>query len=208
MQGGSSSVSEAIQTSWSLAKARKDETDGWAEAKKKGGDTLYSKKYDDCPINCFKVVGVVEGVKPQQLVDMMWAWREEKWKLIDPQIDTWQIIDEIDDNNRVIHQTSKLTWPIHNRDMVMASGRIHESDGTHALVFRSVTHDKAGEKEGVVRATVLMSGWVFSPEGDGTKVNRIVHVNPEGHIPAAVVNHFSKSILKAIACIREAAASQ
>jgi hypothetical protein len=61
----------------------------------------------------------------------------------------WEIVDEVDENTRVVRQVNKLSWPLSNRDMALASGRV-ESDGTHALVFRSVEHDK-------VRTTTIIS---------------------------------------------------
>ena len=53
----------------------------------------------------------------------------------------WEIVDEVDENTRVVRQVNKLSWPLSNRDMALASGRV-EADGTHALIFRSVEHEK------------------------------------------------------------------
>lgn len=53
----------------------------------------------------------------------------------------WEIVDEVDENTRVVRQVNKLSWPLSNRDMALASGRV-EANGTHALIFRSVEHEK------------------------------------------------------------------
>jgi len=201
MQGGSGSPSAVVQEAWALAKERKDETDGWQEEKKDDAATMWSKNFAANPINCFKVQGTIQA-KPQQLADMMWGWRKEEWQRFAPDIDTWEIIEEVDDNTRILRQVNKLTWPLSNRDMCLAAGRITEGD-THALVFRSTINEKVPANSSNVRANVILSAFIFTPDGDNTKLTRIIHVNPEGNIPTSVVNMNAKATHAVVQTFRQ-----
>jgi len=54
----------------------------------------------------------------------------------------WEIVEEVDENTRVIRQVNKLSWPLSNRDMALASARVEGENDTHAIVFRSIEHEK------------------------------------------------------------------
>ena len=192
------SPKQAIEEAWNRANTLASETEGWKEEKKDDVAFLTSKNFEGCPVNCFKVVGVVNAT-PKAAVDLLWGWRKEEWQRFAPDIEDWEIVDEVDENTRVVRQVNKLSWPLSNRDMALASGRV-ESDGTHALIFRSVEHDKVPVVSKNVRANVLLSGFVFAPEGDSkSTLTRIIHVDPAGNIPSSVVNVTAKATHEVIA---------
>jgi len=197
------SPKEAVEQAWARAQVLAEETDGWKEEKRDDVAVLTSKLLEGCPVNCFKVVGVVNA-SPKAVVDLLWSWGKAQWQSFAPDIEDWEIAEDVDENTRVLRQVNKLTWPLSNRDMSLACGRVHSENGTHALILRSVEHAKVPVVSKNVRANVLLSAFVFVPAGEGkSTLTRLVHVDPAGSIPSSVVNMTAKATHEVVACINK-----
>jgi len=190
---------QATEEAWNRAQTLVSETDGWTEEKRDSTAVLTSKNFEGCPINCFKVVGVVDTT-PKQAVDLLWGWRKPEWQRFSPDVEEWEIVEEVDENTRVIRQVNKLSWPLSNRDMALASARVEGENDTHAIVFRSIEHEKVPVVSKNVRANVLLSCFVFSPAAEGkATLTRILHVDPAGNIPTSFVNASAKATHEVVA---------
>jgi hypothetical protein len=66
------------------------------------------------------------------------------------------------------------------------------------VLFRSVAHDKVPEKpDQFVRATLFIGGYAFLPVPDQesvAKVVRVIHLEPNGSIPASIVSMKSNEL--------------
>jgi len=137
---------------------------------------------------------VVKGKSPKELADMMGSFTMTEWKVMDSDILDWSVV-ETGDDYRVYYQENNLPWPLWHRTTVYVQYLIEE-DGTYYWVGVSTTHpDKPDEPKKFVRATITISVYAFEPHSDGSKVTRLLHVNPQGNIPAGVVNSLSSALI-------------
>eukprot|EP01098_Paradermamoeba_levis_P007339 TRINITY_DN3026_c0_g1_i1.p1 TRINITY_DN3026_c0_g1~~TRINITY_DN3026_c0_g1_i1.p1 ORF type:complete len:198 (-),score=74.63 TRINITY_DN3026_c0_g1_i1:58-651(-) len=173
------------------------ETEGWKVTKDGNGAVLSEKGVEGSALNMFRVVAVVPH-PPKKVIDTLWSWGLAEWKEYDPDVKEWRVVQQIDDNTRVLYQVNSLPWPLWARDTCLTQAR-REKDGTFALLLKSTSHADAPEKpKDYVRAQVLTSAFIFAPEGaDKTKFIRIVHVDPSGNIPSSVVNSSAKQLHEA-----------
>jgi len=149
------------------------------------------------PINCFRVTAVLPG-PPHKYVDTLWSWGHPQWSDFDPNIKLWRIVEELEPDLRIIYQCQALPWPVYSRDFCMSGVKYADDQaGCFMMVFRSVTHADAPEDSNFVRGTVLHASYVFERQEDGTTLfTRFLQVEPNGLLPAAVVNSQSSNLLE------------
>jgi len=166
-------------------------TDGWATVREDDGVTLEAKPREGSNIDCYRVTGQVPRT-PKDAADFLWGWGKAEFQKVSSDVQECEIVTNVDDkpDQRIVYQRTALPWPLWHRDVCLFNWRCEE-DGAYYVLYKSVTHEKVPEKPSdYVRATVLIGGYVFtSVEGsDNAKVVRIIHLEPNGSIPSAVVN--------------------
>jgi hypothetical protein len=195
--GPGSSLKEQVANAVALAKTLMKETDGWTVSKEEGNTVLSVKTCPGSSVNCARAVGPVKG-KPEELIEKLWAFRKAEWQKWSDDVEEWNIIDEVDENTRVVYQVNKLPWPIWNRDACFAQAK-GEDSGVHYLISFSVEHEKAPRQDQkYVRASVIIGVYAFEADGDVTKATRIIHLDPAGNIPSSLVNSKTSSVFQVI----------
>jgi len=93
-----------------------------------------------------------------------------------------------------VHTVNDLPFPVRDRD-VLAHVRWQRDSATGTVTMSSQAVSGDGlevslpKVKGVVRVTKANTGWFFTPQGDGTVlVQSFAHVDPNGPIPAWIVN--------------------
>ena len=119
------------------------------------------------------------------------AWHScmfEKLKQFDDNIVDFQFID-IGEEDRVVYQVSKLPWPLSSRSVV-SNWFVHRKEDATILVYTGVTHPDFPDKPSeTVRACVNIAAMHLTPTSDGkTRLQRLLHFDPSGSLPAALVN--------------------
>eukprot|EP01120_Amphizonella_sp_Union-15-10_P006088 TRINITY_DN1900_c0_g1_i1.p1 TRINITY_DN1900_c0_g1~~TRINITY_DN1900_c0_g1_i1.p1 ORF type:complete len:236 (-),score=50.51 TRINITY_DN1900_c0_g1_i1:44-664(-) len=196
----SSIVQEATKNALALVL----ENSGWTEKFKDGTTVGSSKAFPPSPIECYRVSGIVNA-SPSRLADIIWSRTKEDWQIVDDAVVEWEIKQQIDDNTRIVYQVNKLTWPLWSRDLVYVQSRAVQGD-THVIAAKSIQYEPIPEyKDKYVRAELNVSAFVFAPgpEDGKTLASRIIHVDPAGSIPTAVVNATAKKVFKFIDSLNE-----
>ena len=185
-----SQIQDAIKEALAVAK----ETDGWKVSDESNGAKLDLKAVPGSSINAARVKGTVRA-SPEKLADLMFGWAEADWKKWSPDIESWGVVEQVSDDTRVVRQVNKLSWPLWNRETVFFVAKRKLEDGSYIIVVKSVDHDKAPKQDDkFVRAKILISFFLFEPiEGGHSNVTRVLHVDPAGNIPTAVINANIKS---------------
>ena len=112
----------------------------------------------------------------------------ELMKELDPDIVQYQC-RVVDDVTRSIKQVNKLCWPFWDRELVYQQELV-ETDNRIYIVMYSV--ESPEENENVVRAKLVVSGYVFSPHTNGTHVYRLAQIDPCGNIPASLTKSYGE----------------
>ena len=150
----------------------------------------------------FRVRGQIEN-SPAAVFDLL--TNVEKRCEWDDMVDESRVVETIDTQTRVIYLRMKPIWPTSARDLVLLSSmRIYEGefDGEKRKLYlnvtRSIQHPNVPERsaEGIVRMTMGGAGQLLyavkNPDGSAkpkySELIQVADVNPNGWIPASVVN--------------------
>jgi len=178
------------------------ETEGWAVKKSKDGIVVEAKQYEGSSINCYRIKGEIDR-DGKRCVDELFGWGLEQWKVVSSDLQEMKEIETVNDDVHVVYQTSKMPWPLTDRDWVSLDVRA-EDGGAHFYLNQSTTHDKCPADSKYIRLNNIISGICFIPKSNGkTELARIVHVDPSGSIPTAIINSISKTMLTGTVKIRD-----
>jgi len=156
----------------------------------------------------FRVVGDIKGFSPAELRDTLWNFTLKDWQEWDSNILDKKVIEEISPTCKVWLQTNKLPWPIWPRRTLYVGKCIDDPDGTCWAVYVSVEHPKVPlEPKRYVRASVNFSAYRLQPlpNGKGSRLTRIIHVSPGGHIPASFANRSAADVHSEVEKLRRIA---
>lgn len=164
----------------------------WTTVNDADGVVLEAKPRAGSEIKCYRVRGQVAR-QAKEVADAFWAWGKAEWQKLASDVQDFEVVvprlnDDAD--QRILYQRTALPWPLWHRDVCMFNWKVQDEEGVQYVLFKSVEHEKVPEKpKEYVRATVLIGGYAFMPDGESScKVVRIVHLEPNGSIPAAIVN--------------------
>lgn len=145
--------------------------------------TFESKMIDDSGFICIKCTANI-NTTAKNAHDFIWntIGNQEALFKADNTLTTFNILEE-GDNYRKIYQANQLPWPLAPRDLVMEEYNI-----TNGILMYSTYYETVNDK--CVRSDLTISYHGFIPSGETCQVVRIVHVNPNGYIPTAIVNMF------------------
>ena len=159
-------------------------------------DVLLENKYfpDICSVPCFRTTTLVDK-SVEYLMDKLWNETEETRLQEDPDIVYWTEV-EADKDWRVCNQLNKMQWPFWSRETVYVQVKVVQSDVSWIVTF-SVDHDCVPRKDDqYVRATVFLSVYRFSKEGNQTRIHRMSHIDPGGNIPVSIINLYAGKLCK------------
>jgi len=181
-------VEKAIETSISRSKEK-----DWTLVSDKSGVTLESHLFEDvCPgFHCFRSTGQIDA-SPSKCADWFWNMKMKDFQEIDDSLVQFHS-EDIDKDTKIEHQVNDLPWPLWARQSAVIMRRKVLDDGSIWIVQTSVENAKVPRDDSkYVRVKIYLSAWGFLPtSGDKTKMWRIAHVDPQGNIPAFVVNQFT-----------------
>jgi len=195
---------ETAQKLLERAKAYLSEKD-WTGVK--SGKTTMQKKYFSAlsPISCY-VLTTESDKSVETLTSKIWDVNEGIVKANDPEITMWESPTSGQDW-KICHQTNSMKWPLWHRELVFQQTKVVDGDTTW-LVASSVDPKEATVKTSPKHclANVIMSVWGFTKlDQDKTRITRIIHVEPNGLIPAWLVD---ASATKHVGIIEKLAVSE
>lgn len=116
--------------------------------------------------------------------------RESEMKKYYKDVSNYEVVTQIDDMTRICYQINQLPWPLYPRDFVYLQS-VKQDDGEIWIYMYSVECDQKPRQDKYVRGTVNISAYGFITENDGCRVYRLIHVDPAGQIPTAVINNYA-----------------
>jgi len=161
---------------------------GWKILKEKKNFTVYWMRSDESPILSVKGEGIVNATV-QEISDLFKDF--DKANALDPMFKEGRICLVLEGTQTINYACYKMPPLIASRDFVIQSIDMINSEGVGISVGKSVEVNELPIRDGVVRAVINDSGYVYKPlPEDPTKslVQYVVNVDPKGWIPHWVVN--------------------
>lgn len=164
---------------------------GWEGVSNSDGVCTERRFFPDSGYACFRSYGLVTN-SPDVLAEFVWKGYNDfgSMKSHDSDVTLYNII-ESNDNYRVCHQINSLQWPIWPRELVYYQTCITRNDNIYILMYSTESNSVPRQDDKYVRATINISGYVFKPHENGCMVYRIAHIEPNGSIPASIINGYA-----------------
>ncbi len=165
------------------------EQPGWIDFEHKGAkDVKASKKaLPGKGVEIVRSDGVIEGVTPATLCDLVMNQSFEDKKKADASMLADEVVEQIDEALRVVYQAYSAPWPVSGRDLLLNRSRVEE-DGVFWHVDVSTKHAKKPDPQGSYVRADLIGAYRYAPHDKGTAVTYVVFMDPMGNIPSFLVN--------------------
>ncbi len=165
--------------------AEKDESE-WQQVRDENEIQVYTLDMQASEIIKAKAIAIIDAPlnEIQQLLEDF-AQRHE-WV---PYLKQSQLVEAIDENQRIEYSHFRAPWPASDRDFVYRVKLLHRSETMIHYQMTSVRSAKVPEQEGMIRAELIESAYRLSAIDERTtRVELIYHADPKGWLPNWLVN--------------------
>ena len=157
--------------------------------------TIEHLQIDESPYIAIKANGNINNYKI--LIDQIWNCTTlNDIKKMFPNTIVFEILQNIDDNTRLIYQVNKDSF-IDPRESIYLLVR-----QDNMILSFSIDYDYPSQVKYSVRTNVPISGFLFSATGSSTEnecnITYILHAEPGGLIPSFLVNNYIDRHIKSI----------
>ncbi len=160
----------------------------WKLARDRHGVQVWKAEVADSAVEAFKARTIVHSSLSGLLALFYDVQDAPRW------IDRCSRVEALQRNDARHEYTllmeTNMPWPVTDRDAVM-KGHWYQDPATLILHLQAGDADSSiyPPRPEYVRTRQLRSNWTFKPLGHGdVEVTTEGHVNPEGHLPAWVIN--------------------
>lgn len=123
-------------------------------------------------------------------------WHHEQRNKVDPQMESYHVVEELGRQTRVDHLVYSAVWPTSKRDFCRLSHyRVDESTGAVLIVAQSIEHVMCSPISSAVRAELLCTGFLIEPMlagGLGCQVKYLIVLDPR--VSSAAPKRFIQSV--------------
>jgi len=198
---------EAAEDALNRAKDLLERDDWNLKKEEQTGVVMSDVTVEGEPIRCMKVMGFIPNVDAKELALAMWNFAEPEWKKMENTVKSFEVVEYLDgigSKAKVCYQVNSLPWPMSDRDTVALWTMFEEND-KYYFVSTSVIHASKPETSKFVRNTLVLGLYLIEPAENGTEVTRLIHINPNGNLPTAVVNKGNERVYDMIKNLAEIA---
>ncbi len=175
-----------------LSSARADQP--WKRVASKAGIEIFTRAAPDKAISELKAVTVINaGLESitQVLSDVS---SYPQWM---PRCKQARLVKKFDEHNRIVHIVLRFPFPTSDRDLVVGVATIFDPTRTRAVMRLELVDERVPIARGIVRMAEFSGEYVLeSIARNRTIVSYRNRANPGGHIPASMVNLFSKDLIQ------------
>jgi len=175
--GLSVKIETAVST---LLEGSSEDDDGWQPMFEKPGRVVATRKSGAGTI-CVRGVAVLPYTIPE-----IYSVLSERRKELDPQLNTYTRLKWFSRHTGVEYLRFKPVWPTAARDFCNLTHWRLLRDGTFITLGFSEPFPICPEEKGVVRAQLIIGGYVMKPVAGGTHVTILVQSDLRGTLPASV----------------------
>lgn len=158
----------------------------WRLRKSAEGIEVYTKKIDGSALEAFRGITHVSASISSLTAVLYDVGTFPEWMFMTP---TSELISRENKSIQIHYTITDSPWPVADRDAVIRYQYKYDESNGSLLVLIDALPDLMPEKEGLVRVKISQGIWRFTPENHGlVKVEYELHADPNGNIPAWLVN--------------------
>ncbi len=162
---------------------------GWRLERDKKGVQIHTRAVEGSAFREIRGTTRIEG----QLSSIIAALQDMSfWPKLNEIIASAQLHQQLSDTESLIYMQMDMPWPVSDRD-VLNRRKIEQDEVSKAVTLTEVaTQGVLAENDDYVRIVQSTQRWTLTPMQDGSvEVVWTTHTDPNGPIPAAIVNMLS-----------------
>jgi hypothetical protein len=129
----------------------------------------------------------------------------ERKRDLDPQLHSARLAKQLSSHTTVEYLKFKQIWPTATRDFAnLVHWRLLQNGSVAIVAFSEKFDDICPVEQGVVRAELILSGYLLTPTSRGTTVSYVVQTDQKGSLPSSIVNFISTMQPMCLANMRNA----
>jgi hypothetical protein len=161
----------------------------WILRKESKGIKIFTRKVNQEGLREFKAITVMQVPIHTLEVVLDDEQTHPQWHA---SAHTVELIEVLSPNEKIVHYTADLPWPINDRDMVIQIKK--ETKKSRISYYLSSVPTKIEEQEDYVRMEVAGGSWQLTrASSTSTQITYRFFANPEGSLPGWVINYFMVS---------------
>ncbi|MBT6438267.1 MAG: hypothetical protein HOB26_10345 [Flavobacteriales bacterium] len=159
----------------------------WEEAKKKNGIIIYTKNITGYEIKMFKAITTYKNIKMSKVVNIIkYADKTEDWI---SDVSVGEMIKKTNEEQWLSYLLLDLPWPFEQREMAL-NHKITTNTPKEVYIEITINAEIPQKKEDAVKIENAEGSWKLIQEGTDVKVIYSFVADPNGNIPAWVINMF------------------
>jgi hypothetical protein len=163
------------------------EEEAWHLQKEKNGIQVFTRHEEGSKYKAFKATAVIDAPLEWVLKLGMDVPRKTNWMA---DIERAEVLEVVNDDEQVEYYESKVPGPFRDRDIILRSKLIRQSEQKVIITYRSEP-EFLPEKDKLIRIQTADGKWeLTSLSEDQTQVVYGMLMDPGGHVPAWIVNLF------------------
>lgn len=141
-------------------------------------------------LTCGRAYGIISG-QFDNIVQSVWDIYTdiESMLKLDPDVIEFEVMQNFDEDTRLIRHVNKLPWPMWPREFVYIQHRVYVNpDTAYIYMYSCDGHPENPDK--YVRGNICISAFSFKNSELGIFVYRSGLIDPCGNIPVSIVNMY------------------
>jgi len=155
----------------------------WELKKDANAIKIYTRRIPNQSIDEYKAITIIDTKINNVVAELLSAPKYNKAN----ESGVSYYVKQLSENQHVFYAHKPLPWPIRDRDIITLLTVEKISDSKYKLALESLPN-AIPEKEKTIRIKNITGHWLLEEDGNKTKVTQQLFVNPEGTLPAFVIN--------------------
>ena len=159
----------------------------WEVAKKKDGIIIYTKNVTGYEIKMFKAITTYKNIKISKVVEIIkHADKAEDWI---SDVSVGEMIKKTNEEQWLAYLLFDLPWPFEQREMTL-NYKITTNTPEEVFIKLTINAEMPQKKEDAIKIENAEGSWKLNQVGADVKVVYSFVAEPNGNIPAWVINMF------------------
>lgn len=165
---------------------------GWNLRKDKHDIQVYSRPYAGSQYDAIRATTIVRG----RLSSIVALLEDPQYvPKLNKVISRVELQQRLAPHTTLLYLQMDLPWPVRDRDILTRRVISQNAKNNVVRVEDTATREILAEKDGFIRVTQSTQVWTLTPlEGGRVMVEWITHTDPNGSLPASVVNWLSVGV--------------